>query len=64
MLKKQKQQQQSSKWILSFYLMNQNTTGVSFDLTDDNKRSESAGKNDILRGTANYILTSENTFSL
>ena len=59
-----KQQQQSSKWILSLYLMNQNTNGVSFDLTDDNKRSESAGKNDILRGTANYILTSENTFLL
>ena len=43
--------------------MNQNTNGVSFELTDDNNRSESAAKNDILRGTANYI-TTENTFSL
>ena len=45
-------------------MMNQNTNGVKFQLTDDNNRSESAAKNvDILRGTANYI-TSENTFSL
>ena len=44
--------------------MNQNTNGVNFELTDDNmyNRSESAAKNDIFRGTANYI-TSENTFS-
>ena len=34
--------------------MNQNTTGVNFELTDDNNRSESAAKNDIFRGTANY----------
>ena len=39
------------------------TSGVNFELTDDNNRSESAAKNDILRGTADYI-TSENTFSL
>ena len=58
-----KQQQQSSKSILNFYLMNQNTNGVNFELTDDNNRSESVAKNDIFRGTANYI-TSENTFSL
>ena len=43
--------------------MNQNTNGVSFELTDNNNRSESAAKNDILRGTANYI-TTENTFSV
>ena len=43
--------------------MNQNTTGVNFELTDENNRSESAARNDIFRGTANYI-TSENTFSL
>ena len=43
--------------------MNQNTNGVNFELTDDNNRSESVAKNDIFRGTANYI-TSENTFSL
>ena len=43
--------------------MNQNTNGVNFELIDDNNRSESAAKNDILRGTANYI-TSENTFLL
>ena len=43
--------------------MNQNTNGVNFELTDDNKRSESAAKNDIFRGTANHI-TSKNTFSL
>ena len=58
-----KQQQQSSKSILNFYLMNQNTNGVNFELIVGNNRSESAAKNDILRGTANYI-TSENTFSL
>ena len=34
--------------------MNQNTNGVNFELTDDNNRSESAAKNDIFRGTANY----------
>ena len=34
---------------------------MNFELTDDNNRSESAAKNDIFRGTANYI-TSENTF--
>ena len=50
----QQQQQQSSKWILSLYLMNQNTNGVNFELTDDNNRSEKAAKNDIFRGTANY----------
>ena len=44
-------------------MMNQNTNGVKFQLTDDNNRSESAAKNYILRGTANYI-TCENTFSL
>ena len=43
--------------------MNQNTTGVNFELIDDNNRSENAAKNDILKGTANYI-TSTNTFSL
>ena len=43
--------------------MNQNITGKNFELTDDNNRSENAAKNDIFRGTANYI-TSENTFSL
>ena len=43
--------------------MNQNTNGMSFELTDDNNRSKSAAKNDILRGTANYV-TTENTFSL
>ena len=43
--------------------MNQNTTGVNFELTDNNNRSENAAKNNIFRGTANYI-TSENTFSL
>ena len=42
--------------------MKQNTNGVNFD-SDDINRSESAAKNDIFRGTANYI-TSENTFSL
>ena len=44
------------------WLMNQNTTGVNFELIDNNNRSENAAKNNILRGTAN--LTSENTFSL
>ena len=43
--------------------MNHNTTGVNFELIDDNNWSENAAKNDIFRGTANYI-TSENTFSL
>ena len=43
--------------------MNQNTNGMSFELTDDNNRSKSAAKNDILRGTANYV-TTENSFSL
>ena len=43
--------------------MNQNTNGVNFELIVGNNRSESAAKNDILRGTANYI-TSEITFSL
>ena len=43
--------------------MNQNTNGMSFELTDDNNRSNSAAKNDILRGTANYV-TTENSFSL
>ena len=36
---------------------------MSFELTDDNNRSKSAAKNDILRATANYI-TTENTFTL
>jgi len=27
--------------------MNQNTTGVNFELTDDNNRSENAAKNNI-----------------
>ena len=43
--------------------MNQNTNGVSFELTDDNNRSESAAKIDIFRGTANHI-TSENTLMM
>ena len=45
--------------------MNQKyTTGVNFELIDDNNRTENAAaNNDIFRGTANYI-TSENTFSL
>ena len=43
--------------------MNHNTTGVNFELIDDNNWSENAAKNNIFRGTANYI-TSENTFSL
>ena len=43
--------------------MNQKyTTGVNFKLIDDNNRT-TAAKNDIFRGTVNYI-TSENTFSL
>ena len=46
-------------------LMNQKyTTGVNFELIDDNNRTENAAaKNDLFRGTVNYI-TSENTFSL
>ena len=43
--------------------MNQNTTGVNFELIDDKNWPEIAAKHDIFRGTANYI-TSENTFSL
>ena len=44
-------------------LMNQNTNGMNFEVIDDNNKSESDAKNDIFRGTANYI-TTKNTFSL
>ena len=36
-------------------MMNLNTNGVNFELIVGNNRSESAAKNDIFIGTANYI---------
>ena len=37
--------------------MNQNTTGVNFELTGVNNRSKNLAKKDIFLGTANYITT-------